>query len=146
MLISADYNGINAGSIFFRRSQWTDLLLSLWVDPLFINAKFATEEQEALRHLMENHKGIREGIGIVPQRMINSYADVPFREDMQWQQGDFVVHFAGCWYGTCVCGMGLLMVGFMINVRNGGWIFGVGGRMLLGWRAVNYEFGGGSVG
>jgi hypothetical protein len=102
MLISADYNGINAGSIFFRRSLWTDLLLSLWVDPLYINAKFATEEQETLRHLMENHKGIREGVGIVPQRLINSYADVPFREDMEWQQGDFVVHFAGCWYGTCL--------------------------------------------
>lgn len=98
LIISSDYNGLNAGSFFLRRSAWTSLFLSWWIDPLYITAGFATQEQEALRHMMEHHKGIREHVGIIPQRLINSYPYVPHREDMEWQEGDFVVHFAGCWF------------------------------------------------
>jgi hypothetical protein len=95
ILITADPNGLNAGSIFFRRSQWTDMLLDFWIDPLYIENDFPAREQDTLIHIIRHHKIVSDHVGIVPQRLINAYMH---GNDMSiWQTDDFVVHFAGCW-------------------------------------------------
>ncbi|KAF5096735.1 hypothetical protein D0Z00_002687 [Geotrichum galactomycetum] len=80
LIIDQDYWGLNAGSFFIRRSNLIELLLDFWADPVFIN--------------------LRERIGIVPQRMLNSYI-----ADELWSgfdEGDLTIHFAGCWIpGDC---------------------------------------------
>jgi hypothetical protein len=99
LLISGDnYGRINSGSMFLRRSEWTDMLLDLWIDPFYIEHNedwYYTQEQEVLVHLMRFHQFIRDHIGIMPQRLIN--ADGDGADDARWQPNDLVVHIAGCW-------------------------------------------------
>lgn len=92
IIVSQDHNGLNAGSFFIRRSQFTKMLMDLWADPQFINARWASQEQEALLRLVLNHKFVRDHVGYVSQRVLNAY---PFSRG--WSPGDLVVHFAGCW-------------------------------------------------
>lgn len=100
IIIDQDYWGLNAGSFFIRRSQVIELLIDYWADPVFIDREFTFREQDTLGHLNVNHKPIRERIGIVPQRMLNSYI-----ADDLWsgfEEGDLAIHFAGCWIpGDC---------------------------------------------
>jgi hypothetical protein len=96
LLISGDHNGINAGSFFLRRSAWTEIFLDLWLDPFYVAQTWPGKEQDAIIHMIRNHKFIREHVGILPQRSINAYCEGD--ENMRWHKGDLVVHFAGCWY------------------------------------------------
>lgn len=48
ILIGQDHNGINAGSFFIRRSEWTKTILDLMADPFFIGADWVGQEQETL--------------------------------------------------------------------------------------------------
>jgi hypothetical protein len=96
LLISGDHNGINAGSFFLRRSNWTEnIFLDLWLDPFYIESNWPGKEQDAIIHMIDHHKFIREHVGILPQRIINAYSEGG--EEMRWHPGDLVVHFAGCW-------------------------------------------------
>lgn len=100
MLICQDFFGLNAGSFFIRRSEFVTMLLDYWGDTVFINQEFRFREQDTLGHLNINHRLIREHIGVVPQRMLNSYIS-----DDLWsgyEEGDLSIHFAGCWIpGDC---------------------------------------------
>lgn len=100
IVICQDYWGLNAGSFFIRRSDFIDQLIDYWADPVFIEKEFTFREQDTLGHLNINHRTIRERIGIVPQRMLNSYIS-----DDLWSgydDGDLTIHFAGCWIpGDC---------------------------------------------
>lgn len=100
LIIDQDYWGLNAGSFFIRRSNFIELLLDYWSDPVFVDREFTFREQDTLGHLNVNHKAVRERIGIVPQRMLNSYI-----ADDLWsgfEDGDLTIHFAGCWIpGDC---------------------------------------------
>ncbi|KAF5122992.1 hypothetical protein DV495_004107 [Geotrichum candidum] len=95
LVLCQDFFGLNAGSFFIRRSSFTSLLLDLWDDPMYVNADFVRREQDALIHMFLNHANIQEHVGLVPQRLLNSYSDKP---EWVWSfvEGDFVVHFAGC--------------------------------------------------
>ena len=95
LVICQDFFGLNAGSFFIRRSQFTDMLLDLWDDPMYIKAEFVRREQDALMHLFLNHENVQQHVGLVPQRLLNSYQDKP---EWVWsfKDGDFVIHFAGC--------------------------------------------------
>jgi len=104
LLISGDHNGINAGSFFLRRSDWTEkIFLDLWLDPFYIDRDWAGKEQDALIHIIEHHKFIRQHVGILPQRTINAYSEGG--DEMGWRPGDLVVHFAGCWYTSAITRM-----------------------------------------
>ncbi|KAK9370708.1 galactosyl transferase GMA12/MNN10 family-domain-containing protein [Lipomyces kononenkoae] len=92
-IISQDHAGINAGSMLFRRSDWTFSFLDMWVDQVYVE-RF-NNEQDALSHILVKHEKIRQHVGIVPQRVINAYG--VGGEEMGWRTGDIVVHFAGCW-------------------------------------------------
>jgi hypothetical protein len=95
LIIAGDHNGINAGSFFLRRGGWTEMFLDLWEDPLYLANDWPGKEQDAMIHLIQFHKVIRNHLGIVPQRTLNSYYDGS--EDMIWHENDLVVHLAGCW-------------------------------------------------
>lgn len=48
-LISQDHNGVNAGSFMIRRSKFSQWMLDMWRDPVFVqNIGFAMKEQDAL--------------------------------------------------------------------------------------------------
>ncbi|KAJ8101827.1 galactosyl transferase GMA12/MNN10 family-domain-containing protein [Lipomyces tetrasporus] len=95
VIVGQDHNGVNAGSILFRRNEWTMAFLDMWADPMYVNRRFERQEQDALNHIIVNHPKIREHIAIVPQRVINAYS--VGGDEMGWRTGDLVVHFAGCW-------------------------------------------------
>lgn len=95
MVIAQDANGVNAGSFFMRRSDWTRSFLDIWGDPVFYEKNFERQEQDVLNHIMLHHPKMREHIAIVPQRVLNAFS--VGGEDMGWMTGDLVVHFAGCW-------------------------------------------------
>ncbi|KAK9343582.1 galactosyl transferase GMA12/MNN10 family-domain-containing protein [Lipomyces starkeyi] len=93
IIISQDEIGVNAGSILFRRSDWTMSLLQKWDDPH--NVQQHANEQDALNHMIVNNEEIRQHVAIVAQRVINAFS--VGGEHMGWKTGDLVVHFAGCW-------------------------------------------------
>ncbi|KAK9493910.1 galactosyl transferase GMA12/MNN10 family-domain-containing protein [Lipomyces doorenjongii] len=99
VIIAQDHAGINAGSMLFRRSDWTFSFLDMWVDPVYVD-RFHNE-QDALSHILIKHQKIREHVGFVPQRVINAYA--VGGDEMGWHTGDILVHFAGCWYVPSFC-------------------------------------------
>ncbi|KAK9239176.1 galactosyl transferase GMA12/MNN10 family-domain-containing protein [Lipomyces kononenkoae] len=95
MVVSQDHNGVNAGSIFFRRTEWSTAFLDMWADPMYVNGQFERQEQDVLNHIIINHPKLREHVAIIPQRVINAYS--VGGDEMGWVTGDLVVHFAGCW-------------------------------------------------
>ncbi|KAE9988578.1 hypothetical protein EG328_009711 [Venturia inaequalis] len=95
MLIAQDHNGVNAGSIFLRRSKYTQWLLDMWADPFFMQMDWPGKEQDALLHFINHHRIIREHTGMLKQRVVNPF--VEGGPTMQWQKGDLLVHLAGCW-------------------------------------------------
>ncbi|KAF1991743.1 glycosyltransferase family 34 protein [Aulographum hederae CBS 113979] len=95
LLVAQDHNGVNAGSFLLRRSVFTQMLMDLWRDPLFVQQPWEGREQEVLRKLIVNHSTVRQHVGLIGQRVINSY---PQGGDiMGWREGDLIVHMAGCW-------------------------------------------------
>jgi hypothetical protein len=79
-----------------RNSPIMRLFIDLWSDTMIIERTppWPQKEQDALTYLIVNHPYLRERIGFVEQRSINSYA----KGIGGWERGDFLVHFAGCWY------------------------------------------------
>lgn len=69
------------------------LFIDLWSDSLIVEKTpaWAQREQDALTYMIVNHPYLRDKVGFVPQSLFNSYVS-------QWQPGDLLVHFAGCWY------------------------------------------------
>lgn len=96
LVITQDFNGFNAGSFFIRRSQFTEFLLEYWPDKLLRDKGFLPyAEQSALSYIILAHERYHQHVGLVPQRMINSYTDDP-NGVWSFKPGDFVVHLAGC--------------------------------------------------
>lgn len=95
ILITQDQNDINAGVIFFRRSAFTRYLLEIMTDSRLMTREHGGAEQDSIKHLMHEHLLVRKHVGIYPQRKFNAYVDGG--EDRGWRDGDWLVHFAGCW-------------------------------------------------
>ncbi|RMZ81237.1 hypothetical protein DV736_g6656, partial [Chaetothyriales sp. CBS 134916] len=95
LLIAQDHNGINAGSFFLRRSKYTQWLVDVWADPFFMKMNWPGKEQDALLHFVKHHPVFRSHLGLLKQRIANAYAEGD--ETSRWINGDFIVHFAGCW-------------------------------------------------
>ncbi|KAK6341187.1 hypothetical protein TWF696_008274 [Orbilia brochopaga] len=95
IIIGQDHNGLNAGSFFLRRSKFTKILLDWWEDPFYVYNEWPGKEQDALLHMVEHHRQVREHLALVPQRVLNGFP-VGW-ENMGWHTDDLVVHLAGCW-------------------------------------------------
>lgn len=108
LIVAADMgeSRINAGSLLFRRSLWTDMVLDLWTDQYFVeasnNGRFVLEEQGVLTHLIMAHKAVSQHTAAVPMLTINAFADAGC---WTYENTSLVVHFAGCSYslkpGAC---------------------------------------------
>lgn len=96
LIFAADMNGLNAGSLFFKRGDWTDMLLDAWTDPYVMeHHQTMGKEQDALIHMINHYEEVANHTGLVDQHVINGYSVGD--EHMKWQEDDIVVHFAGCW-------------------------------------------------
>jgi mannan polymerase II complex MNN10 subunit len=92
LLISHNRNGLNPGSFFLRRNNWTEMLLELWRDPiLMLEKKWWALEQDALVHIfLHHHQFLKGHVGIVAQKEFNAYApDDVNRESLN--KGDIIL-------------------------------------------------------
>lgn len=107
MVITQDCGGFNLGSFLIRKSEWTDLLLDAWWDPVMyeqMHMEWEHKEQDALESLYSRQPWIRNGISFLPLREINAFppgacSDVADDFRYFYQEGDFVINMAGCEYG-----------------------------------------------
>lgn len=109
MLITQDCGGFNLGSFLVKNTEWSNLLLDIWWDPVTYEQKhmiWEHREQDALEALYANEAWIRERIAFLPLRSINAFppgACYEFRYDNRYfyskDAHDFVVNMAGCSYG-----------------------------------------------
>lgn len=95
LVATQDFFGLSTGSFFMRRSSFTEYLLDQWNDPVYVNSDFVRREQDALIHMFLNHESMQQHVGLVPQRLINSYSNVP-NGVWTYNEGDFVINFDGC--------------------------------------------------
>lgn len=93
--ISSDQRAMNAGTFLLRRSDWTDWLLNMWDDPLYIKADWVMKENQAWTHMFTNHEIIRNHTAHIAQKGLNSYPSYNFLGE-HWSEGDLPVPFAGC--------------------------------------------------
>lgn len=92
-LVAGDHNGLNAGSFFLRQSEWAEMFLDLWRDPLYVERDWPGREQDAMIPVIQHHKFVSNYVGIVPQWLINSYWEGP--ENIIRHENDLIVHIAG---------------------------------------------------
>lgn len=93
-IISQDHEGLHPGSMLMQRGDYAHYLLDAWFDPMLRNYDFIKGDQHSLEHLAQWHPTILNHMAVIPQRILNSYANSP--GDSEYQDGDFVVHFDGC--------------------------------------------------
>lgn len=108
LLLSQDCSGFNLGSFFLRRSVWTERLLDTWWDPVMyeqMHSRWEHKEQTALEYIYQSQPWVRNGVGFLPQRRINSFPLGACGDEnnpaFHYQEADrdFVVNMAGCMFG-----------------------------------------------
>ncbi len=102
VIFNKDCNGINAGSIFFRNSNFTiNFINTLWnMYGKEISTTDEWNEQRAMIYLMDKNKNNKEflrNILFVPQTSINSYPNenIWCTQGNFLTKGDLIIHFAG---------------------------------------------------
>lgn len=81
------------------------MVLDLWFDEVFMEKDWSGKEQDALYWLMDKHDHVWNHVGFVEQHVLNAYYSAPGAvTDLEhdkwqghWQDGDLLVHMAGCW-------------------------------------------------
>ncbi|KAI5465853.1 galactosyl transferase GMA12/MNN10 family-domain-containing protein [Mariannaea sp. PMI_226] len=116
MLLSQDCDGFNLGSFFVRRGEWIDQLLDVWWDPVVYEQKhieWVHDEQDALAQMYSTQPWVRQHVGFLPQRLINSFPpgacnqnvgpddQYPPDDPIHYNANDhdFLVSMAGCQAG-----------------------------------------------
>ncbi|KAH8811748.1 galactosyl transferase GMA12/MNN10 family-domain-containing protein [Xylogone sp. PMI_703] len=101
-ILTQDFEGLSPSSFIIRSGDWAKFFLDAWFDPLYRSYNFQRAERHALEHIVQWHPTILSKLALVPQRIMNSYSAVR-TEDKQgpWQDGDFVITFAGCEQRDC---------------------------------------------
>ena len=94
-VISKDAWGMNVGNFLMRRSEWSNWLLDLWIEPLYIAQNWVFPENDAWTHMWQKHKIVQDHALCMDQRSMNAYPEYNFLGE-HWQPGDHIVHFAGC--------------------------------------------------
>jgi hypothetical protein len=95
-IVSKDFNNINTGNFFMKRSRNSfRLLRSIYSQKQYINHPWW--ENEATIFLYATNPKIQSITKIIDQRLINSYSPKVLGsgiEPWHWQPGDFIIHFA----------------------------------------------------
>lgn len=104
--ISADCNGLNAGSFVVRRSEWSKQWLAFLVEKALAGNHHWYEQK-----VMQDHADAepwRQKIKVLPQNAINSYDyrlyNMSESTEGQFKKGDLVFHAPGIAY-TETCGL-----------------------------------------
>lgn len=87
--------GMNVGNFLMRRSDWSDWLLDLWIEPLYIKENWIFPENDGWTHMYRNHAIVRKHTLCTHQRALNAYPEFN-PNGAHWQPGDHSIHFAGC--------------------------------------------------
>jgi hypothetical protein len=93
-------NYINSGQFLIKNCEWSLKFLDAWysLEHVFISPGF---DNGALNKLYRDFEYIRNCIKIIPLRMLssflvdNNFCSRKFPIDVNFQEGDFVVHMAG---------------------------------------------------
>ncbi|KAI5369146.1 putative glycosyltransferase 34, nucleotide-diphospho-sugar transferase [Septoria linicola] len=98
LIISQDDSGLGQSSFLLRTGDWAKFFLDAWFDPLYRSYNFQKAEGHALEHIVQWHGTVLSKLGLVPQRVMNSYSESSGekREDGLYQEGDFVATFHNC--------------------------------------------------
>lgn len=94
-VISLDHWGMNVGNFLMRRGEWSDWLLDMWTEPLYISQNWVFPENDGWTHMWQHHDIVRNHAACMKQRSMNAYPDYNAL-GLHWETGDHVVHFAGC--------------------------------------------------
>ncbi|KAI9374064.1 hypothetical protein BJX61DRAFT_499936 [Aspergillus egyptiacus] len=105
MVLTEDWNGMNAGVFPIRVHPWSIQLLSAAIGYPFTNpdATLYWAEQSAMVRLLDEHEYFSQSVAYVPLRWFNAYMRAPdgeslnedSPEDLQVHPGDLLVHFPG---------------------------------------------------
>eukprot|EP01102_Stenamoeba_stenopodia_P020065 TRINITY_DN7706_c0_g1_i2.p1 TRINITY_DN7706_c0_g1~~TRINITY_DN7706_c0_g1_i2.p1 ORF type:complete len:351 (-),score=70.20 TRINITY_DN7706_c0_g1_i2:41-1093(-) len=101
LIISKDWNGINAGVFLIRNSSWSYAVLDE-VYERYDAIQTDFQEQSAIQFVLKESEA--KNYKIVPQRKINSFPEdttpglltFGHSEESAYHAGDFLIHFAGC--------------------------------------------------
>lgn len=111
MLLSQDCSGFNLGSFMVRRSAWTERILDMWWDPVLYEQKhmeWEHKEQDAMEQMYRSLPWVRQHVGFLPQRKINSFPPAACSDESEktpsqfhynTDDRDFLVNMAGCEWG-----------------------------------------------
>ena len=94
-MISSGGWGMNVGNFLMKRSEWSDWLLDLWTEPLYIEQRWTFPENDGWTHMWRHHPIVRKHTVCTNQRALNAYPAYNSLGD-HWQPGDHSIHFAGC--------------------------------------------------
>lgn len=93
IILTEDINNINSGTMLLKNGPWlADYWATIWDMTQYLT--HAWWEQAAIIDTMRD-PFVREHIKILDQRTMNSYPQGFPSPDGWWQEGDFIVHFAG---------------------------------------------------
>ncbi|EAT84983.2 hypothetical protein SNOG_07517 [Parastagonospora nodorum SN15] len=97
LVIAQDKDGLAPNSFIVRNGEWAKYFLDVWFDPIYRSYNFQKAEFHALEHIVQWHGTILAKLAMVPQNLINSYANGPAApENGIHKQGDLVANFPGC--------------------------------------------------
>ncbi|GAB0134260.1 hypothetical protein EsDP_00002639 [Epichloe bromicola] len=94
LIVSQDKEGLVHKSVVIRNGEWAKFFIETWFDPMYRSYNFQKAERHALEHIVQWHPTILSKLALVPQRTLASYSQSSLGD--QYQEGDFVVVFAGC--------------------------------------------------
>ncbi|XP_072960270.1 uncharacterized alpha-1,2-galactosyltransferase C1289.13c-like [Typha angustifolia] len=113
LIVTEDFNGVNAGVFFVRRSEWSERFLDTWWNQTSFVQFGSTKsgDNAALKHLLGRlpSEESRAHVGVAPsQCLFNSYPWLPTWKSAYrlisspwttwkgaYSDGDFMVHLAG---------------------------------------------------
>ncbi|XP_008794285.2 probable alpha-1,6-mannosyltransferase MNN10 [Phoenix dactylifera] len=113
LVVTEDFNGVNSGVFFFRRSEWSEKFLDTWWNQTsFVRfGSTLSGDNAAMKHLIDSlpSEELRDHVRVSPmQCLFNSYPWFPTWKNAHrlissplttwrgaYSDGDFMVHLAG---------------------------------------------------
>jgi mannan polymerase II complex MNN11 subunit len=97
LVITQDKDGLAPSSFLVRNGEWAKYFLDVWFDPIYRSYNFQKAEFHALEHIVQWHGTILAKLAMIPQNLINAYANGPANpQNGQFTDGDLVANLPGC--------------------------------------------------
>ncbi|OAK98012.1 hypothetical protein IQ06DRAFT_378915 [Phaeosphaeriaceae sp. SRC1lsM3a] len=96
-VLAQDKDGLAPSSFAIRNGEWAKYFLDVWFDPIYRTYNFQKAEFHALEHIVQWHGTILAKLAMIPQNLINAYANGPASpQNGQFKEGDIIANFPGC--------------------------------------------------